>query len=174
MTKSGGVKKHITPAEFELFHEAARRRSHRDATMLLLAYRHGLRSCELVALQWSDIDLTAGTIHVRRAKGSTDSTHYLQGDELRALRKLENDSPYVFKGQRGPMTPRGFRNVCEAISKDTGVHLNSHALRHGCGYRLANAGRDTRSLQGYLGHKNIQHTVRYTELSPLRFRDFWK
>jgi hypothetical protein len=49
----------------------------------------------------------------------------------------------------------------------------SHMLRHACGYTLANNGHDTRALQVYLGHKNIQHTVRYTELSPMRFKDFW-
>jgi len=47
-------------------------------------------------------------------------------------------------------------------------------LRHACGFKLANQGVDTRALQHYLGHKNIQHTVRYTELSPDRFRDFWR
>jgi len=51
--------------------------------------------------------------------------------------------------------------------------IHPHMLRHGCGYALANAGHDTRALQAWLGHKNIQHTVRYTELSPARFRDFW-
>jgi site-specific recombinase XerD len=52
--------------------------------------------------------------------------------------------------------------------------VHPHMLRHGCGYALANAGHDTRSLQAYLGQKNIQHTVRYTELAPDRFRDFWR
>jgi site-specific recombinase XerD len=52
--------------------------------------------------------------------------------------------------------------------------VHPHMLRHGCGYALANAGHDTRALQAYLGHKNIQHTVRYTELAPDRFRDFWR
>jgi site-specific recombinase XerD len=49
-----------------------------------------------------------------------------------------------------------------------------HMLRHACGYALANKGHDTRELQAYLGHRNIQHTVRYTELSPTRFKDFWR
>jgi len=52
--------------------------------------------------------------------------------------------------------------------------IHPHMLRHACGYKLANQGVDTRSLQHYLGHKNIQHTVRYTELSPERFKDFWQ
>ena len=52
--------------------------------------------------------------------------------------------------------------------------VHPHMLRHACGYKLANDGHDTRSLQAYLGHKNIQHTVRYTELAPTRFKDFWR
>ena len=52
--------------------------------------------------------------------------------------------------------------------------IHPHMLRHGCGYALANAGHDTRALQAWLGHKNIQHTVRYTELAPDRFKNFWR
>jgi site-specific recombinase XerD len=52
--------------------------------------------------------------------------------------------------------------------------LPTHMLRHACGYSLANKGHDTRTLQAYLGHRNIQHTVRYTELSPTWFKDFWQ
>jgi len=60
----------------------------------------------------------------------------------------------------------------KAAKMPFGVH--PHMLRHACGFKLANDGHDTRALQHYLGHKNIRHTVRYTELSPARFRDFWK
>ena len=52
--------------------------------------------------------------------------------------------------------------------------VHAHMLRHATGFYLANAGQDTRAIQLYLGHKNIQHTVRYTELSPQQFKDFWK
>ena len=52
--------------------------------------------------------------------------------------------------------------------------VHPHMLRHACGYQLANEGHDTRALQHYLGHKNIQHTVRYTELAPDRFKNFWR
>ena len=55
-----------------------------------------------------------------------------------------------------------------------GFKAHPHMLRHACGYKLANDGHDTRALQAYLGHKNIQHTVRYTELAPTRFKDFWR
>ena len=59
-------------------------------------------------------------------------------------------------------------------SRRAGFKAHPHMLRHACGYALANKGHDTRALQAYLGHRNIQHTVRYTELSPTRFKDFWR
>ena len=52
--------------------------------------------------------------------------------------------------------------------------VHTHMLRHACGFKLANDGVDTRALQAYLGHKSIQHTVRYTELAPTRFKGFWR
>ncbi len=75
-----------------------------------------------------------------------------------------------------PMTAVAFRRMLTRLGEGArmpfGIH--PHMLRHACGFKLANQGVDTRSLQHYLGHKNIQHTVRYTELSPERFKDFWK
>ena len=156
------------------------RHGHRDATMVLLAYRHGLRASELSALRWEQVDLVHGLLHVARVKNGMPSVHPLTGKELRALRRLQREQEpgrYVFMSERGaPMSPVGFRRMLERLGKAAkmafGVH--PHMLRHACGFKLANQGVDTRSLQHYLGHKNIQHTVRYTELSPDRFRNFWK
>ena len=61
-----------------------------------------------------------------------------------------------------------------AVAAGLEMKAHPHMLRHACGYALANKGHDTRALQAYLGHRNIQHTVRYTELSPTRFKDFWR
>jgi integrase len=72
------------------------------------------------------------------------------------------------KGPRGPAVGYGPHRTIYLAA------IHPHMLRHGCGYALANAGHDTRALQAWLGHKNIQHTVRYTELSPHRFKDFWR
>ena len=74
------------------------------------------------------------------------------------------------------MTPKAFHAVVGRIGTRAKMpfSVHPHMLRHACGYALANAGHDTRVLQAYLGHKNIQHTVRYTELAPDRFRDFWR
>ena len=148
--------------------------------MILLAYRHGLRASELCSLRWEQVDLAHGRLHVSRAKSGIPSVHPLTGTELRALRRLQREQEpgrYVFMSERGaPMSPVGFRRMVtrlgEAAKMPFSVH--PHMLRHACGYKLANQGVDTRSLQHYLGHKNIQHTVRYTELSPDRFRDFWR
>ena len=108
------------------------------------------------------------------------SVHPLTGTELRALRRLQREQEpgrYVFISERGaPMTPDGFKKLIQRLGKAAKMPfpIHPHMLRHACGYKLANQGVDTRSLQHYLGHKNIQHTVRYTELSPERFKDFWK
>jgi site-specific recombinase XerD len=78
--------------------------------------------------------------------------------------------------ERGsPFAAAGFAKLVERAGKAAGFTfgVHPHMLRHACGYKLANDGVDTRSLQAYLGHKNIPHTVRYTELSPTRSKDFW-
>ena len=144
-------------------------------------YRHGLRVSELVDLRWDQVDFRTATLHVRRVKQGTPSTHPIIGDELRALRRLQREqepkSPFVFTSERGsPFTTAGFARMVEraGIEARLGFKVHPHMLRHACGYALANRGHDTRALQAYLGHKNIQHTVRYTELSPLRFKDFWR
>jgi type 1 fimbriae regulatory protein FimB/type 1 fimbriae regulatory protein FimE len=177
------TREYLTEAEVErLMHAATgNRHGHRDATMILVAYRHGLRVSELVDLRWDQVDFRTATLHVRRAKQGTPSTHPIIGDELRALRRLQREqepkSPFVFTSERGtPFTTAGFARMLEraGIEANFGFKPHPHMLRHACGYALANRGHDTRALQAYLGHKNIQHTVRYTELSPTRFKDFWR
>src|SRR5262245_30462853 len=148
--------------------------------MVLLAFRHGLRASELCSLLWEQIDLVHARLHVMRAKNGLPSTHPLTGSELRALRRLQRESArgrYVFVSERGaPFTVAGFRRIVERLGEMAKLpfSVHPHMLRHACGFKLANQGVDTRSLQHYLGHKNIQHTVRYTELSPDRFGDFWR
>ena len=156
------------------------RHSHRDGTMVLVAYRHGLRAAELVTLRWDTIDFAHGRMHVSRVKGSAESVHPLSGRELRALRRLKREqdpaSPFVFTSERAaPFTTAGFRKMVArlGVAAGFGFPVHPHMLRHACGYKLANDGVNTRSLQSYLGHRNIQHTVRYTELSPTRFKNFW-
>jgi type 1 fimbriae regulatory protein FimB/type 1 fimbriae regulatory protein FimE len=177
------TREYLTDAEVGRLQKAAgnNRWGHRDATMILVAYRHGFRVSELVDLQWSQIDFNHGTLAVRRAKQGTPATHPIRGDELRALRRLQREqdprSPFVFTSERGsPFTTAGFARLLERAGEAAGFKFKAHPhmLRHACGFALANKGHDTRALQAYLGHKNIQHTVRYTELAPDRFKDFWQ
>lgn len=176
-------REYLTPTEIDSLIAAARgnRHGHRDATMILIAYRHGFRASEICDLRWSQIDLDAARLHVRRVKRGTPSVHPLQGDELRALRRLRRESPahsdFVFLTERGgPFSTGGFAAmVARAGEKaDFAFKAHPHMLRHAAGYKLANDGVDTRSLQAYLGHRNIQHTVKYSELAANRFDGFWR
>jgi integrase len=177
------TREYLTAAEIETLMTAARKSSrygHRDATMILIAFRHGLRAGELCDLQWHQVELAAGRLHVRRSKRGTPSVHPIQGDEIRALRRLQREQPpgpHVFTSERGgPMTPKSFHALMVRVGERAGMPfpIHPHMLRHACGFALANAGHDTRALQAWLGHRNIQHTVRYTELAPDRFKDFWR
>ncbi len=177
------TREYLTEAEVERLMAAAKRNrwGHRDATMVHVAYRHGLRVAELVDLRWAQVEFRTAALHVRRVKQGTPSTHPILGDELRALRRLQREqkprSPFVFTSERGaPFTTAGFARMIERAGRVAKLAFKAHPhmLRHACGYALANKGHDTRALQAYLGHKNIQHTVRYTELSPTRFKDFWR
>jgi integrase len=175
------TRSHLTEKEVDKILKVAKqgRYGSRDHLMVLMAFRHGLRVSELCDLQWADIDFKPGTLHVRRLKGSKDSTHYLEGDETRPLKQLQRDAsgPYVFTTERGgPMSAAGFRKQLArwAEKAKIGFPVNPHMLRHACGYALANRGMDTRSLQAYLGHASIVHTVRYTEMSPTRFQHLWR
>jgi integrase len=176
------TREHLTIDEVERLIDAAKsnRHGHRDALMVLLAFRHGLRAGEVVDLRWDQVDFKTASLHVRRLKNGTPSTQPLTGRELRALRRHQRESaksPFVFVSERGaPMSAPGFSRMVEraAVSAKLGIKTHAHMLRHACGYKLANDGQDTRALQAYLGHRNIQNTTRYTALAPDRFKNFWK
>ena len=177
---------YLTQREIDKLMDAARsgsRYGHRDSTMILIAYRHGLRASELCDLQWSQVDFNAGTLRVRRRKQGSPGTHPLQGDEIRALKRMQRER-FVFLTERdGPMTPKAFHALFARIGQRAELPFGGRFVflteRDGpmtpkAFYLLASKGHDTRSLQAYLGHKNIQNTVRYTEMAPDHFRDFWK
>lgn len=175
-------REYLKPDEVNVLMEAAAklgRHGHRDQALILLAFRHGLRVSELVSLRWDMIDLKAGHLHVTRAKNGTPSVHPLRGPELRALRRLKREYPssaYAFVTERGgPLTTSTVRKLVARAGQKAKLpfSIHPHMLRHAAGYKLANDGHDTRAIQHYLGHKNIQHTVRYTELSAGRFKNFW-
>lgn len=174
-------REYLTPAEIERVIAAARKTRHgeRDAALILIAYRHGLRVSELISLRWEQVDFSTGLLHVRRRKNGTPSTHPMGGQEIRALRKLKRagEGVFVFTTQRkGPLTASTFRKLLAAAGERAKLELpiHPHMLRHSTGYKLANDGQDTRAIQHYLGHRNIQHTVGYTELASDRFTGFWE
>ena len=172
-------REYLTETEVDRLIEAARKRGRngaRDVAAILLAYRHGLRAQELCQLRWSQIDLRHGRLHVNRAKGGQESVHPLRGPELRALRPLQGNSPYVFVTEGGtPVTTAWFLRMVQRTGRAAKLpfSVHPHQLRHATGYKLANDGHDTRSLAHYLGHRNLQSTARYTALSPDRFSKFW-
>ncbi|ADG24400.1 TPA: tyrosine-type recombinase/integrase [Legionella pneumophila] len=176
------AREYLTPAEVDKLIASAKqlgRHGLRDSTMILIAYRHELRVSELISLRWSQIDLKQGLLHVIRKKNGIPASHPLFGPEIRALRQLKRDYPetdYVFMTERkAPITADTFRKIIARAGEkaELGLATYPHMLRHSTGFKLANDGRDTRSIQHYLGHKNIQHTVRYTEIASVKFKEFW-
>ena len=176
------TREHLTEKEVERLIKAAvdNRNGHRDTTMLLLAFRHGLRASEVCDLRWDQVDFNRAVLHIRRAKYGTPSTHPLTVREMRGLRRLRREapsSPFMFVSERGaPFTTAGFARMMERAAESARLDIKAHPhmLRHACGYALANKGYDTRGLQAYLGHRYILHAVRYTELSSERFKGWWK
>jgi len=175
-------REYLTSSEIERISKAAKnvgRHGHRDMTMVMMSYRHALRVSELVNLKWSQIDLNQGLIHVNRLKNGVASVHPLSGDEIRALRKLKRDYPdtqYIFITERkSPITTSTVRKMVKRAGEKAGLPfpIHPHMFRHSTGFALVNSQQDTRAIQHYMGHKNIQHTVRYTELAAGRFDNFW-
>jgi type 1 fimbriae regulatory protein FimB len=180
---TGRTREHLTPNEMDRLLDAVKKFGrescrHRNHTIVLMMYRHGLRVAEAASLRWSDVSLEDGSIYVRRLKGSKDSTHPLQGDEIRALRRLQRESktsPYLFVDSKGtPLKETAIASMIKRAGEGLlGFPIHSHMMRHSCGHYLASKGIDTRTIQDYLGHSNIMHTVRYTQLSANKFRNLW-
>lgn len=177
------TREYLTAIEIEMIIKAAGnqgRHRRRDRVLLLTAYRHGLRVSELIDLRWCQINMQSAEMHVNRIKNGTASVQPIEGDEMRLLRRLRKDypdTPFVFATERrGPLC----RSTVSKIMTRAGIKaklafpVHPHMLRHSTGYYLANNGVPTRTIQAYLGHKSIQHTVRYTELSSSAFTGLWK
>jgi site-specific recombinase XerD len=180
------IREHLTEAEMVKLLAALKgnRHGHRDWLIGLLIYRHGLRVSEASDLRWDDLDLTKRTVIVRRLKGSTDSVHYLERDEVNGLKLLQRQQEtkgikgaYVFVNERGqPFGRMGIGRMIERAGEAAKLPfpIHVHMLRHSTGYALAAKGMDTRRLQHFLGHASITNTVRYTAMSPEPFKDIWR
>lgn len=181
--KGDGVRKHLSADEVERLIKAAGsvgRHGPRDALMILMGFIHGFRVTELVTLRRDQVDLKRGVLHVARLKGGMPSTHPLTRREKVALKKLMKSvtrGPLFVSERGGPLTRSAFAKLIERAGERAGLadlKVHAHMLRHACGYELANQGRDTRTIQDYLGHRNIQHTVEYTKLASGRFDGFFE
>ena len=172
----------LTAEEIEALEKAAKanRWGKRDWLALRMAYKHGLRASELVALEWSQIDFNRGTILVRRVKRGVDTTHHLDGDVLRALRSIQRGqitgTRFVFLSERGgPWSSVSFSRMVERLGDAAlpGRGVHAHQLRHSCGHHLAAKGVDTRRIQDYLGHSAITSTRIYTQLQSIHLKNIW-
>jgi len=179
-------RKHLVSAEVEKLLEVAKgsRNAARDRCLLLLMFRHGLRVSEACGLTLAQVDTESRVLHVARLKQGLSTTHPLRGDELKAIKawltkraKMKPKTDAFFLSER--RTPLSRKTAWVTI-RDYGraaglsVEAHPHMLRHACGFALADQGADTRLIQDYLGHRNIQHTVRYTATNPARFERLWR
>ena len=174
---------YVRPKEVDRLLRAAMgtgRHGHRNYTLILLCYRHGLRLGELMDLRWRMVDFKRKVLRVSRSLNGINSVQPLSGIELRALRKLKKDYPgssYLFVTNYGTtLSNRAASRIVAEAGQNAGLrfHVSPSMLRRGCGHALANAGHSIIALQHYLGHRDIRHTLRYMELPSQPFKDFWK
>jgi integrase len=171
-------RKFLTEVEVEALAKAAD--NHRDRTMILVTFRHGLRANEAVNLKWHQIDLDKALMTIYRSKHGRDATHPMPGGEVRDLRRLRREakvaSEFVFVSRLGaPMTTRAFGQMVSRVAVTAGMtDIHPHILRHAAGYKLALEGRSMRDIQHYLGHRRIVSTETYTEHAPTNFRNFFR
>ncbi|WP_303646308.1 tyrosine-type recombinase/integrase [Acidithiobacillus concretivorus] len=195
-------RKHMTPLEVDRLLQVAKdnpRTGVRDRCLIFLMFRHGLRVSEACGMQLDQVDLDSRILHVQRLKGGLSTTQPLRAEELRLLRswlQLRSrwlrrwkktaaerpgggvlDHQALFLSTRGTAISRKtFWALLRRYGEEAGLSLppHPHMLRHACGFALADQGADTRLIQDYLGHRNIQHTVRYTATNAQRFEKLWR
>ena len=186
LDKTMHERKHLVFAEVEKLLDAAKgsRNAARDRCLPLLMFRHGLRVSEACGLQLSQVDVGSRVLHVHRLKDGLSTTHPLRGDEIRAIKawladrvRMQPDTDTFFVSERrSPLSHKTAWVMIRDYGRLAGLPVDAHPhmLRHACGYALADQGANTRLIQDYLGHRNIQHTVRYTATNPARFERLWR
>lgn len=180
------TRKHLTESEINRLLQAAQQgvNPERDCCLIWMCYIHGCRVSEIINWRLSDIDLVSKRIYVHRLKNGLSTTHPLYAIEYKVLRAWLNKrkayknacSEWVFLSQKGNRISRqriyALMRQCSELA-GLAIEAHPHMLRHACGYALANKGMDTRLIQDYLGHRNIQHTVLYTASNAGRFHKAW-
>jgi type 1 fimbriae regulatory protein FimB len=179
-------KEYLTDSEVEALIRAAGQGRHgvRDQLLITLAWRHGLRCEELTGLKLSQVNLDARELHVIRVKGSISNHHPLSEDEVRLIKRWlkvraesrGSSSDQLFLNERGEgLQPHAFNHLLNTIGAraDFTFKLYPHILRHSCGFHLAGKGTDAFRIAAYLGHKNIQNSLRYVHSSAHGFKNLW-
>jgi len=195
-----GERKHLTFLEVDRLLAATKdnpRTGLRDRCLILLMFRHGLRVTEACAMRMDQVDLESKILQVQRLKGGLSTTQPLRTEEIRLLKSwmaererwlrqwrkkgggtgAAQDRQALFLSARGTaLSRKTFWALLRRYGALAGLALppHPHMLRHACGFALADQGADTRLIQDYLGHRNIQHTVRYTATNPVRFEKLWR
>lgn len=179
-------RKYLTQIEVERLIAATKgsRNEARDRCLLLLMFRHGLRVSEACGLRLSQVDTESRVLHVARLKKGLSTTQPLRAEEIRAVKawlverkRMKPNTDAFFVSERlNQLNRRTAWSAIRRYGELAGLPLEAHPhmLRHACGYALADQGADTRLIQDYLGHRNIQHTVCYTATNSTRFERLWR
>ena len=164
----------LTKGELKALLDRVKMKSSRDYAMLLLAYRHGLRASEVCNITLRNIDLVAGNIRCQRGKGSICNWQQLSVDEIKAVKtwlrkrpKAENDCLFI-SNRETPMSRSQFFRLFKAYAQAVGIPAEKqhpHVLKHSLGTHLANAGMPAQTIMARLGHRNIQNTMIYLQVS---------
>lgn len=177
---------HLTGLEVGKLIAATRgsRNEARDRCLLLLMFRHGLRVSEACRLKLEQVNTQSRQLHIVRLKHGLPTSQPLRGDELKVIRAWlkqrarmkPTGKAFFVSEQRRPLHRSTVNLMLDTCSKAAALPFSAHPhmLRHACGFALADQGADTRLIQDYLGHRNIQHTVRYTAANPARFEKLWR
>jgi len=186
LDKTVSERKYLTQIEVERLIAATKgsRNQARDRCLLLLMFRHGLRVSEACGLNLSQVDTESRVLHVARLKKGLSTTQPLRTEEVRAVKawlverkRMKPDTDAFFVSERlNQLNRRTAWSAIRRYGELAGLPLEAHPhmLRHACGYALADQGADTRLIQDYLGHRNIQHTVCYTATNSARFERLWR
>jgi site-specific recombinase XerD len=183
LNKDVRPREYLTEKEIDMLIKAAKTHGHhrlRDSMLILVGFIHGLRVSELINLKWAQVNFEEHNIYVKRLKRGRKSIQPMTNQEIRGLRQLKNKNPksmYVFLSVFGTSLSRyNVNRIIKRAGEKAGIDfpVHPHMLRHAIGTKLANDGVDTRRIQNYMGHQNIQHTVGYTELNSKQFDGFWE